>query len=395
MWVVYFMEKFIKILKTIALNYDKRQQSKVRHGMEEILLIVIIGKMAKMEDLLACLYFAQNKYVFFKQWLPFEYGLPSKNTIYRVMETIDKNEMQMLFGLLLCKVKKEESIYKNYNDHIAIDGKTIKGSKRYRNKNNKKHNSLHILNAYSIKEEVPIASKTLKSKENEITTLPKVIDSLSLEDKIVTIDAIGTQQKVIDSILRKKGSFLLPVKENQKYLFFDLSTFFSDKYNINTMKKLEDCYFISYEKEHSFIETRECFFTTNTSWISEPQKWNFVKGIGCIKYKTLLNIKTKPKVFTRYFICSDDLDVKTFANIVRNHWKVETMHWHLDVLYQQDHSSISNYSSVENYDILCKFVYSLIKKSKKVIDNSISFKNFLVKVSTNLEFYIPLIFDSI
>ena len=359
------MGKFIKCLKTLAKNYDTRQSGKVIYSLEELWLIIIIGKFVGMEDILACLMYAQDNIDFLRTLLPYDNGLPSKNTLYRALENTKKIDMQMLFGLLIINNKKEQ---------IAIDGKTIRGSKRYRNK------GLHILNAYLVNNKVPIASITLKSKECEITTLPNIINSINVDNKVITIDAIGTHTKVIDSIIKGGGSFILPVKENQKTLYTDLEKWFIfENFNI----KKTNCY----KKEYSGFDRREIFISSNISYITEKYKWSSVKSVGCVKYKG------SKGVFTRYFICSDILDVNEFASIVRNHWQVEVMHWYLDMVYKEDDSLLSNYSSVENYDIICKFVYSIIVRIK---DNfNCSTKKLLQLISRNPSKYIPDIFDSL
>lgn len=41
---------------------------------------------------------------------------------------------------------------------------------------------------------------------------------LDIEGVTITIDAIGTQENIVNKIVEKKGDYVLPAKENQKEL---------------------------------------------------------------------------------------------------------------------------------------------------------------------------------
>ena len=60
-------------------------------------------------------------------------------------------------------------------------------------------------------------------KSNEITAIPQLLDMLELKDCIVTIDAMGTQTKIVE----KGADYILPVKMNQKRLYDDIELFFN------------------------------------------------------------------------------------------------------------------------------------------------------------------------
>ena len=55
-------------------------------------------------------------------------------------------------------------------------------------------------------------------KSNEITAIPELLKILSLENTVVTIDAMGCQEKIAKTIIDKKADYVLAVKENQKQL---------------------------------------------------------------------------------------------------------------------------------------------------------------------------------
>ena len=55
-----------------------------------------------------------------------------------------------------------------------------------------------------------------QEKSNEITAIPKVIETLQLESALITIDAMGCQTTIAEVILEKKADYLLALKANRK-----------------------------------------------------------------------------------------------------------------------------------------------------------------------------------
>ena len=101
----------------------------------------------------------------------------------------------------------------------SIDGKAIKGMTERVNGGKPRY----FMNAQKSGGTISLASREVGEKKNEISELPGFISSLSIENNVITIDAIGTQQAVIDMILKKEGTLSFagevqpgePVGDNQ------------------------------------------------------------------------------------------------------------------------------------------------------------------------------------
>ena len=59
-------------------------------------------------------------------------------------------------------------------------------------------------------------------KSNEITAIPKLLRMLAIEGAIVTIDAMGCQRDIAQTILDKKADYVLALKGNQGSLCEDV-----------------------------------------------------------------------------------------------------------------------------------------------------------------------------
>ncbi len=57
---------------------------------------------------------------------------------------------------------------------------------------------------------------------NEITAIPQLLEALVVDGCIITIDAMGTQTNIANTIVENNADYILTVKENQKQLFEDI-----------------------------------------------------------------------------------------------------------------------------------------------------------------------------
>lgn len=80
----------------------------------------------------------------------------------------------------------------NSRVHIAIDGKTSRGS--YTDK--EKSNALHFVSAWATKHGVALGQTEVDSKSNEITAIDELIDFIDVRDSVITIDAIAVATPV-------------------------------------------------------------------------------------------------------------------------------------------------------------------------------------------------------
>jgi predicted transposase YbfD/YdcC len=59
--------------------------------------------------------------------------------------------------------------------------------------------------------------------------IPKLLDMLSIEGAIVTIDAMGCQRDIARKILDKKAEYVLALKDNQATLREDVEVFVAEQ----------------------------------------------------------------------------------------------------------------------------------------------------------------------
>ena len=186
-----------------------------------------------------------------------------------------------------------------------------------------------------------------------------------LKGCIVTLDALGCQTEVAEKIVACGGDYVLAVKDNPKNWSEALVEFFTtaeefDFRAIEVQKRITD------ENDHGRLETHRAVWVCDVSWIDEPMRAHGKKlgGVGMIESAQW--IKGKTTLERRYFIVSAGLKtVEQFANAVRAHWGVATMHWGLDVTFREEDCRVCKGDGDRTLSALRKFALSALRLDKR------------------------------
>ena len=106
--------------------------------------------------------------------------------------------------------------------HVAIDGKTLKGSRRLDAK------ALHVVSMFATELSVVIGDLVVEPDQNEITAALTLLKGLNLKGMIITGDAIFCQREICRTITDGKGDYLFVVKDNQPELKASIAESFGD-----------------------------------------------------------------------------------------------------------------------------------------------------------------------
>lgn len=339
------MEELMEMLECIE---DKRQQSKVRYPIKEIVLIVFGCTISNVDDWEDMEIWANHYIDLLREYLPYENGIPSHDTIQRVMGMIDPAYTQQAYNKWTSLLEKAEK--EKLKKIIAIDGKTMRGN----TKNGEKPN--HIVSAWNREDGYSMGQQRVDEKSNEITAIPKLLDKINIKNSVVTIDAMGTQTAIAEKIKSKRGDYVLAVKENHKILFEEISLYFEDSEHLEKIKDKGN-YHRTSEKNHGSADVREYYQTNSISWLNGKEKWKGIKSIGMV-IRTYDGVSEK-----RYYISSLNPDIELFSNAVRGHWSIESMHWQLDVTFKEDKNHTLNKTAAENQNIIRKWCLTALKQA--------------------------------
>lgn len=326
---------------------DKRSSINKLHSLDSILLVAITAVVCGAQTWKQMEEFGIAKKNSLEKIVAFPNGTPSDDTINRVFSALDTRQFE------ICFINWAKSLSEPFlNQVIAIDGKTARGTKSHGEKS-----PVHIVSAWASENNIVIGQVKVDEKSNEITAIPELLELLSVEGDILTIDAMGTQTAIASKIIDKGADYILAVKDNQKELHEQIKDEFFFGKNI---KRFEDICI-----GHGRIETRKCSVISDFKFVENPEdKW---KNLRCIiKIESLREFKNSDKPdenAIRYFISSiEDYDPKKLLHYVRSHWGVENkLHWILDVQFGEDQSRKRNENAAQNYSIIMKMALNLLK----------------------------------
>lgn len=242
---------------------------------------------------------------------------------------------------------------------VAIDGKQARRTKDARKP------PLHVVSAFSVACGLVLGQLACEEKSNEITAIPKLLELLEINGRIVTIDAMGTQTEIAKKIREKGADYILVLKENQKTLYEDVRLFF-EEYRTNPSGLGPDCRAISHSQGHGRCEQRTCFVCEDIGWLPGREKWSGLAGIGVIFCK--IEQAGKVSKQAHYFIYSrKGMTARQVLDAKRSHWGIENqLHWVLDMQFGEDESRARSDNSAENLNVLRHWAYNLLKSETSV-----------------------------
>lgn len=376
------MNEVKELLEWMEYIEDTRQQSKVRHKLKDILVIVLFATLANADDWVEIEIFANMHKEYLRKYIRLENGVPSHDTIQRVMAMISPEIMQQL------QVKWQEVLQGSEGEKlkkiIAIDGKTMRGNTQNGSKPS------HIVSAWCDEDGFCMGQVAVEEKSNEITAIPALLDRINVKGQVVTIDAMGTQTAIAEKIKSKRADYVLALKGNQSSLHDDVRDYFSDA---EFCKKIKETglHKRTSEKAHGQIEVREYYQTEDIKWLEQRSNWKGVKSIG-MECKTITHKDGRKSVEYRYFISSLKGDIELFSRAVRKHWSIEAMHWHLDVTFREDANQTIEKVSAQNLNIIRKFSLSILKMIE-ILRPKLSMKKKRFAISQHAERFLETVLN--
>ena len=295
---------------------------------------------------------------------PLQAGDPSS----RVFSQINSDEFNKSFLSWIKGISKITA-----GEIIAFDGK------QSRNSGDEKNGKgvINTVSAWATSNRLVLGQKKVEGKSNEITALPELIQILDLAVCIVTrrfggklppkssltIDAMGCQREIVKKIVEKDADYVIAVKKNQPTLYEQIKQLF--KQAIETQgQDLNLSSFNSREMNRGREEIRNYLMITDVAERIDPrQKWEKLTSIGMVESVRVVDGKTS--VETRYFISSLENDAQKLAEGIRGHWSIEnSLHWVLDVAFQEDNSRIRKDNAPANFAVLRHMAVNIISQNK-------------------------------
>src|SRR5512144_593700 len=149
--------------------------------------------------------YGRSKLSWLRQFLPLPHGIPSHDTFRRVFMLIDPDAFETRFTAWVGAIMTPGE-----HEVVAIDGKALRRSfDRGRGQS-----PLHLVSAWASEQGLVLGQRRVDDKSNEITAIPELLESLVLENTLVTLDAMGCQKDIAQRIVDRQADYLLVLKAN-------------------------------------------------------------------------------------------------------------------------------------------------------------------------------------
>lgn len=341
------------IYKWFELLPDPRINRTKQHSLQDIIIIAICAIICGADSWVAISLFGECKREWFKTFLSLPNGIPSHDTFGRVFSAIDPKLFGELFIKWVSAVRD-----KTRGEVIAIDGKTLR---RSFNRGGKRA-AIHMVSAWATKNHMVLGQLKTEDKSNEITAIPKLLNILSMEGCLVTIDAMGCQKKIAKKIIDRGGAYILAVKGNQETLHADIQSYFATAVEAEKSSAMPIRDFAQVEKGHGRTEGRRYVLSAIPKELRGQKEWVGLRSIGMVE--SIRCVHDKITVDRRYYISSlPSKWIRKFASAVRNHWGIEnSLHWVLDVAFHEDQCRIREGYAAENMATLRHIAVNLLKQ---------------------------------
>jgi len=321
------------------------------YPIEELLFLAISALVCGINDWQKTVIFGDQKLEWLRKYFPYKNGICSPDTFERLFSAIDVTQFEECFRNWVNDISKLSQ-----GEVIAIDGKTMRGSYDIA----KGTNAQHIVSAYATQAHLSLGQEVVNQKSNEITAIPELLNLLSINGCVVTIDAMGCQHKIATKILDKNADYILAAKLNQKDLHEQIEKVFGLTRIADTDTNIDT--------GHGRVETRKCCVINDLTFLDGKEKWDGIKSIVKIETERYNKTTQLTNKEMRYYISSLNDSASIFNQNIRSHWAIENnLHWMLDVSFGEDQSRRRLKNHAVNYNIMAKTALGLLKNSPQKI----------------------------
>lgn len=331
---------------------DPRQR-KVVYPLLNMVTITICAVVSGADDFVAIAKWGRTKIDWLSKFLDMSSGVPSHDRFNAVFAAIKPSEFEK------CLVSWITSLHEvSGGQIIAIDGKTLRGS--YGKASAK--SAIHMVSAWATANQISLGQVVVDEKSNEITAIPKLLEILEISGCIVTIDAMGCQTAIAAKIKDSHADYCLAVKGNQPTLHEGIQDYFVN-HTEDDFARVQVRRYETQETGHGRQERRQYFLCPVPRELPDQERWEGLKAIGVVIQTVVRDGKTSSEV--RYYILSQYLSGRRFAEAVRGHWGIENnLHWQLDVTFGEDGCRIRQGHADANFSALRRLALGLLKNEK-------------------------------
>jgi hypothetical protein len=205
----------LTLIEVLADIPDPRGRSGVRHPLEAVLGLVVLGLLMGRRSLSAIARLGRHYGPPLAHALGFRRGqTPAKSTLSEILRAVDAPGVESALARWI------GSRLPGSVTQLSLDGKTLRGSRAG------ELPGQHLVAAYAPEVEAVLAQVRVGATTNEHKAALQLLGLLPLPGKVVVGDAIFCQRDLAAQVIDQGGDYLFVVKDNQPGLGTDVAAGF-------------------------------------------------------------------------------------------------------------------------------------------------------------------------
>ena len=323
---------------------DPRRETRNKlHKLHDILMIVLCAVLSGVEDWVGMADFAEEKEVWLRHFLEWPKGIPSHDTWSDVLGRIDPAAFRAAFTAWATAALPGLA-----GEQVCVDGKAVRGSRDGANP------AVHWVSAFAGRARWVLAQQAVAEKANEITAIPDLLGLLDLRGAVVSLDAMGCQKAIAQTIVEAGADYVLALKDNHPTWCEEVQFWLETEVARGRLPVLE-----TVEKDHGRIEIRRYALSSQIDGLEAKPDWARLQAVGRVESTRIIGDQASTEC--RYFLCSFP-DRDRFATVVRGHWGIENQqHWVLDVQFGEDACRTRHDHSAANLALIRRVALNMLR----------------------------------
>lgn len=342
---------------------DTRRAQGIRYPLHTVVVTALMAAVCGADDAQAMQSWGEANEQWLSEILDMPHGPPTQDVFLAVFGALDPEAFQAVFRawaqVLALRLTPGEG------KHLAVDGKTSRRS--FDTASGK--GAIHTVSGWLSEAGLVLGQRQTDAKSNEITAIPELLKLLDIRAATVTIDAMGCQTAIAETIVEEGGHYVLAVKDNQPTLHQDIQTCFDEADDgrpraIDEQQRPETEVFEEVDKGHGRVEVRTVSLCHDLAWITTSDRWRDLSFVARVVRERTVMTTGKTSIERAYYIGDDPhATAEAVADAIRRHWHVENkLHWVLDLGFREDEARHRAKNTAENMTLLRHFALNIIKQ---------------------------------
>jgi len=324
---------------------DPRSSERCVYPSWYLLFVLISGCLAGCNTIADIVHYVELKTDWLNSTLGTAFRPVSYDTLWWFLARVHPDAMKQLLSDWLQGLQPDLR-----NQLLAIDGKRLRGV-------SDNEHITHLVELFAVEGRLVIAQERVPDKKCERKALHSLLKTVDVTGAIISMDAHYAYVEDLQKILLQGADYLVGIKGNQGGLMAEAQNYFEQAREAQYASEEFQCH-TTHDKGHGRIETRHVCVSYDLDWLPQREEWG-LKALVEVRSERVTGDHTERAV--RYYGSSRVAGPEQFAKWIRGHWKIESLHHVLDVVFREDAALAQAGYSAENMSLLRRLSMNIVR----------------------------------